>query len=124
MGQVFKARHRRMKRTVAIKLLPTALTKDADATKRFEREVEAAAKLSHPNIVQAYDASVQRDVWYLVMEYVDGRDLASLASAGNTLPIPFVVDCIRQAARGLEFAHENGVVHRDIKPANLLLDKK
>ncbi len=124
MGQVFKAQHRHMKRTVAIKLLPAELTKDEGAIKRFQREVEAAAKLSHPNIVQAYDASTQRGVWYLVMEYVEGRDLAGIVAAEGSLPITRAVNIIRQSARGLGFAHENGVVHRDIKPANLLLDKK
>ncbi|MGE0606830.1 MAG: protein kinase [Pirellulales bacterium] len=75
MGQVFKAQHRHMERLVAIKLLPAAMTKDEAAVKRFQREVKAAAKLAHNNIVQAYDAGVQRGVWYLVMEYVEGRDL-------------------------------------------------
>ncbi len=124
MGQVFKAQHRHMKRTVAIKLLPAELTKDEAAIKRFQREVEAAAKLSHPNIVQAYDASTQRGVWYLVMEYVEGNDLAGIVAGEGSLPIPRAVNYIRQSARGLGFAHESGVVHRDIKPANLLLDKK
>lgn len=124
MGQVFKARHRRMKRFAAIKLLPPALTKDEAAVKRFEREVEAAAKLSHPNIVQTHDAGVQRDVWYLVMEYVDGRDLSAVVAAEGPLPIARAVDHIRQAAKGLAYAHRCGVVHRDIKPANLLLDQE
>jgi serine/threonine protein kinase/formylglycine-generating enzyme required for sulfatase activity len=124
MGQVFKAHHRRMKRLAAIKLLPPSLTKDEAAVKRFEREVEAAAKLSHPNIVQTHDAGVQRDVWYLVMEYVEGRDLAGVVAENGPLPIDLAVDYVRQAAHGLAFAHDNGVVHRDIKPANLLLDKR
>ncbi|QDU31403.1 Serine/threonine-protein kinase PrkC [Anatilimnocola aggregata] len=124
MGQVFKAHHRRMKRLAAIKLLPTSLTKDEAAIKRFEREVEAAAKLTHPNIVQTYDAGVQRGVWYLVMEYVEGRDLSGVVAHEGPLPVARAIDYIRQSAKGLAFAHENGVVHRDIKPANLLLDKK
>ena len=123
MGQVFKAQHRHMKRLVAIKLLPTALTKDDAAIKRFQREVEAAAKLVHPNIVQAYDASVQRGVWYLVMEYVEGRDLSRIVPTEGLLPIARAVDYVRQAAKGLAFAHAKGVVHRDIKPANLLLNQ-
>ncbi|MDX1946545.1 MAG: LamG-like jellyroll fold domain-containing protein, partial [Pirellulaceae bacterium] len=124
MGQVFKAQHRHMDRLVAIKLLPAALTKDAAAVQRFQREVKAAARLSHPNIVQAHDASVQRGVWYLVMEYVEGRDLSGIIAAEGPLPVERAVDYVRQAARGLAFAHGEGVVHRDIKPANLLLDKK
>ncbi|MCE9603383.1 MAG: SUMF1/EgtB/PvdO family nonheme iron enzyme [Planctomycetia bacterium] len=124
MGQVFQGQHRHMERLVAIKLLPAALTKDENAIKRFQREVKAAAKLAHPNIVQSHDASVQRGSWYLVMEYVDGRDLSAIVKEHGPLPINQAVDCILQAARGLAYAHGEGVVHRDIKPANLLLDKK
>ena len=124
MGQVFKAQHRHMKRLVAIKLLPNALTKNEDAIRRFQREVEAAARLSHPNIVQAHDASLQRGIWYLVMEYVEGRDLSGIVAAEGPLAVARAVDYIRQTARGLAFAHENSVVHRDIKPANLLVDKR
>ncbi|MFM7569991.1 MAG: serine/threonine-protein kinase, partial [Betaproteobacteria bacterium] len=122
MGQVFKAHHRRMKRLAAIKLLAASLTKDEEATRRFEREVEAAAKLSHPHVVQTYDAGVQRGVWYLVMEYVDGRDLAGIVATEGPLSISRAVDYIRQAAKGLAFAHGKGVIHRDIKPGNLLVD--
>jgi formylglycine-generating enzyme required for sulfatase activity/serine/threonine protein kinase len=124
MGQVFKAQHRKMKRLAAIKLLPAALTKDEGAVKRFQREVEAAAKLTHPNIVQTYDADECRGIHYMVMECVDGQDLSALVKQKGPLPIGDAVDYILQAARGLAFAHAEGVVHRDIKPANLLLDKK
>ncbi len=124
MGQVFKAHHRHMERMAAIKLLPPELTKDTETVKRFQREVKAAAKLSHPNIVQTFDASNQRGVWYLVMEYVEGSDLADTVAARGQLPIATAINYIRQAAKGLAFAHKNGVVHRDIKPANLLLDKE
>ena len=124
MGAVYRARHRRMKRFAAIKLLPAAMTKDEGAVKRFEREVEAAAKLSHPNIVQTFDAGMQRGVWYLVMECVEGQDLSAIVKQRGPLPVNEAVDYILQAARGLAFAHAEGVVHRDIKPANLLLDKK
>ncbi len=124
MGQVFKAQHRKMKRLAAIKLLPSALTKDEAAVKRFQREVEAAAKLTHPNIVQTFDADECRGIHFMVMEYVEGKDLSAIVKENGPLPVSEAVDCILQAARGLAFAHENGVVHRDIKPANLLLDKK
>ena len=124
MGQVYKAQHRKMKRLAAIKLLPAALTKDEAAVKRFQREVEAAAKLSHPNIVQTHDADECRGIHYMVMECVDGQDLSALVKDRGPLPIAEAVDYILQAARGLAFAHAEGVVHRDIKPANLLLDKK
>ena len=124
MGQVFKAQHRKMKRLAAIKLLPSALTKDEAAVKRFQREVEAAAKLSHPNIVQTHDADECRGIHFMVMEYVDGRDLSAVVDKEGPLPVQRAVDYVRQAAKGLAFAHKNGVVHRDIKPANLLLDKE
>ncbi len=124
MGQVFMAEHRRMHRVVAIKMLPPTLTKDAAALARFEREVTAAAKLRHPNIVAADDADEANGVHFLVMEHVDGKDLSVLVKKNGPFPVAKAVNYIQQAARGLEFAHGEGVVHRDIKPANLLLDKK
>jgi len=124
MGQVFKAEHRRMKRVVAVKLLPAAMTKDTAAIARFEREVQAAAKLRHPNIIAADDADQANGVHFLVMELVDGSDLAALVKKNGPFPVNKAVNYISQAAKGLEFAHAEGVVHRDIKPANLLLDKK
>ena len=124
MGQVFKAEHRRMKRLVAIKLLPVAMTKDKASIARFEREVEAAAKISHPNIVAAHDADCANGVHFLVMELVEGSDLSALVRKNGAFPVEKAINCILQAARGLEAAHSEGVIHRDIKPANLLLDKR
>jgi len=121
MGQVFKAEHRRMKRVVALKVLPPSLCRDAATIARFEREVEAAAKLSHPNIVTAFDADEANGRHYLVMEYVDGADLSSVVREQGAFSIPLAMECILQAARGLEYAHRRGVIHRDIKPSNLLL---
>jgi len=122
MGQVFKARHRRMDRFVAVKLLPPAMTKDKAAIARFEREVKAAAKISHPNVVAAHDADCDNGVHFLVMELVEGKDLSALVKKSGPFSIEKAVNCVLQAARGLEFAHRKGIVHRDIKPANLLLD--
>jgi serine/threonine-protein kinase len=124
MGVVLKAQHRRMKRLVAIKVLSSAAMKQAGAVERFHREAEAAAKLSHPNIVTAYDATEHQGMHYLAMEYVEGNDLASVVKEHGPLPVPQAVECVLQAARGLQYAHEQGIVHRDIKPGNLLLDKK
>ncbi len=121
MGQVFKAQHRKMDRTVAIKMLPPAMTKDAAALARFEREVRAAAKLFHPNIVPALDADQANGVHFLVMEHVEGKDLSAIVKKNGPLPVGKAVNYILQAAKGLEFAHSKGVIHRDIKPANLLL---
>lgn len=121
MGQVFLARHRTMNREVALKVLPPKLTRDAQAIARFAREVEAAARLTHANIVRAHDASESDGVHYLVMEYVAGQDLSSLVKANGPLPIDEAVDFVIQTAHGLQYAHDQGVMHRDIKPANLLL---
>ncbi len=122
MGQVFKAEHRRMHRVVAIKMLPKNVTKDALAIARFQREVDAAAKLEHPNIVTAHDADDAGGVHFLVMQYVEGSDLSALVKKHGPLSVEKAVNYILQAARGLEYAHKKGVIHRDIKPANLLLD--
>ncbi len=124
MGQVFKAEHRRMHRTVAIKMLPPAMVKDPAALARFEREVTAAAKLTHPNIVGAFDADEANGVHFLVMEYVEGHDLSALVKKNGPMSVANATNYVLQAAKGLAFAHAEGVVHRDIKPANLLLDKK
>lgn len=124
MGEVYQAQHRRMKRTVAVKVLPSELTKIPNAVQRFEREVEAAAKLIHPNVVTAFDAGEAGGVHFLVMEFVEGQDLAALIHQRGPLDVATALDYTLQAAQGLKYAHDEGVVHRDIKPSNLLLDKK
>jgi eukaryotic-like serine/threonine-protein kinase len=124
MGEVFKARHRHMKRIVALKLVSPQAMKDEASVKRFQREVEAAARLEHPNIVTAHDARQDRGIHYLVMQYVEGSDLSRLVKQQGPLKVDLAIQCILQAAAGLAYAHEEGIVHRDIKPANLLLDKK
>ncbi len=124
MGMVLKAEHKRLKRLVAIKVMSPAAVKTPDALKRFHREVEAAAKLRHPNVVATDDADEAKGTHFLVMEYVEGSDLSALVKRKGPLPVAQAVQCIVQAARGLEFAHQQGVVHRDIKPANLLMDAK
>ncbi len=120
MGYVYKAQHRKMKRVVALKVLPSGATRSAQSIGRFQREVEAAAKLTHPNIVTAYDADEAHGVRFLVMEFVEGKDLHSAVQNQGPLAVSVAVDCVVQAAQGLEYAHGLGVIHRDIKPANLL----
>src|SRR5262245_57980543 len=116
MGRVYQAVHQRMQRTVAIKVLsPRWLDRD-EARTRFRREVEAAARLSHPHVVTAFDAGEVDGHHYLVMEYVPGRNLAELVRQSGPLPLPTALDYVLQAARGLEHAHEMGIIHRDIKP--------
>ncbi len=122
MGTVFKARHRRMKRTVAIKVLSWSLSENKSFVQRFQREVETAARLAHPNIVTAHDADVCEAGQYLVMEYVEGTDLDRLVRTRGTLSARLTATMILQAARGLDYAHSQGVIHRDVKPANLLID--
>ena len=122
MGTVFKARHRRMKRIVALKVLSRGLAKDQSFVQRFQREVETIARFTHPNIVMAYDADEAEVGHFLVMEFVDGQNLASLVQKQGPLSVPVAVSCLLQAARGLEYAHNQGIIHRDIKPANLLRD--
>ena len=122
MGMVLKAWHRRMERIVALKVIAPKVVKEPSALKRFQREVIAAAKLTHPNIVAAHDADEAKGTHFLVMEYVEGSDLSSWVKEHGPLPVEQAVSCIVQAARGLAFAHDQGVVHRDIKPHNLLMD--
>jgi hypothetical protein len=124
MGIVLKAEHRRMKRLVALKVVAPAVVKNSDLLQRFQREVQAAARLVHPNIVQAYDADEVRGTHFLVLEYVPGTDLDSLVKKQGPLPVDQALNCLLQAARGLEYAHQQGVIHRDIKPSNLLLDEQ
>jgi serine/threonine protein kinase len=124
MGMVLKAEHRRMKRIVALKVLSPGVIKTTDLVARFHREVQAAARLEHPNIVSSYDADEAHGTHFFVMQYVEGQDLSSLVKTKGTLAVEQAVGCILQVARGLQFAHAHGVIHRDIKPANLLLDTK
>ena len=122
MGQVYRGLHRKMKRVVALKVLPPGSAGSLEMLDRFQREVEATAQLAHPNIVTAFDAGEDKGIRFLVMEYVEGNDLESLILERGPLPAARAVEYILQAAQGLEYAHWHGMVHRDIKPANLILD--
>ncbi len=120
-GEVFTARHQKLRRVVALKVLHRDRLKDADAVRRFRREIEAVAQLDHPNVVHAHDADQAGDVHFLVMEYVEGTDLGKFVKKNGPLPADVACDYVRQAALGLHHAFEHGLVHRDVKPANLLL---
>ena len=122
MGEVFVAEHRRMKRPVVVKILPATAMESEYSIRRFQREVEAAAKLQHPNIVTAFDAGEEHGIHFLVMEYVEGEPLGSLISKEGPFTLTQALSCVLQTAQGLEYAHAQGVVHRDIKPNNLLLN--
>jgi formylglycine-generating enzyme required for sulfatase activity/tRNA A-37 threonylcarbamoyl transferase component Bud32 len=121
MGAVYRAEHRLMKRSVALKVITPSLVKEPSTIERFRREVEAAARLAHPNIVTAYDAEQAGDTHFLVMEFVEGVSLAQRVDRHGPPSVGQACDCIRQAALGLQHAHERGMVHRDIKPQNLML---
>ncbi|MEX0713046.1 MAG: serine/threonine-protein kinase [Pirellulales bacterium] len=121
MGSVYRAEHALMGRTVALKVMARKLLKDRTSVARFRREVQLAASLNHPNIVTAHDADCVDDTHFLVMEYVQGRDLGRWIKQSGALPIAWTCECIRQAALGIQHAHERGLIHRDIKPSNLLV---
>ncbi|MFN0053913.1 MAG: protein kinase domain-containing protein [Planctomycetales bacterium] len=123
MATVYKAEHRRMKWIAAVKVLSAAALKTSTAVERFRREVEAAARLTHPNIVAAQSAEEAGGRHFLVMEFVEGADLAAIVKKRGPLPVETAVDYLLQAAQGLEFAHAAGVVHRDVKPSNLMVDQ-
>jgi len=138
MGQVYRAEHVLMKRVVALKVLAApgrarsagsstalpALTPGRATplpADRLRGEIEAAARLCHPHVIAAYDAAEADGVLFLVMEYVDGIDLGRLVAERGPLPVAEACEYVRQAALGLQYAHEKGLVHRDVKPSNLLL---
>jgi serine/threonine protein kinase len=121
MGLVFKARHVKLGRVVALKVIRKEKLANPQAIRRFKREIQMASKLSHPNVVLAFDADQVGSTHFYAMEYVDGSDLAERLEEPTPLPVAEARDYLRQAARGLQHAHERGLVHRDIKPANLLV---
>ena len=121
MGQVFKAWNTKLERIVAVKTLHKDLVANARAMERFRQEIEAVAQLDHPNIVKVRDADEIDSRPFLVMDYIDAANLSFLVKTQGPLPISIAVECVRQAAVGLQHAFERGVIHRDIKPANLLL---
>jgi len=123
MGAVFRAHDSQLDRDVAVKVLPAQRLNDADAIARFQREARALAKLSHPNIIQAYDNGVDKGRHFLVLEYVEGASLSAILREQGAIPPTLASDMIYQAALGLQHAHGKGLVHRDVKPANLLLSR-
>jgi formylglycine-generating enzyme required for sulfatase activity/serine/threonine protein kinase len=121
MGQVFKAKHRKLGRLVALKMIRADRLQSPQMVARFYREARAAARLQHPNIVQIYDAGEAGDNHYMAMEYVEGVDLSRLVRQAGPLPVGVACSYIRQAAFGLQHAQDMGLIHRDIKPSNLVV---
>jgi serine/threonine-protein kinase len=124
MGEVYHAVHKLMDREVALKVIHPSLTRNPKAVQRFLLEVKAAAKLQHPNIVTAHDAEQVGGIHMLVMEYVEGISLDRLVAKNGPLPVEQAAHFLRQAALGLQHAHDKGMVHRDIKPHNLMVTRK
>jgi serine/threonine-protein kinase len=124
MSHVYLAEHVLMQRRVAIKVLPKSRIDDSSYLARFHREAQAAAALDHPNIVRAYDVDNDGDIHYLVMEYIEGRDLQQMVRQDGPMDFASAAEYIRQAAEGLAYAHQSGLIHRDVKPANLMVDRK
>jgi serine/threonine-protein kinase len=121
VSQVFKAWHTDQNCLVALKVIHPELVSNPEAVGRFQREVRAVSRLSHPNVVKAFADQSLGVVHFFAMEFVQGTDLNKLVHLSGPLPPPQACDAIRQAALGLQHAHEVGLVHRDIKPANLVL---
>jgi len=124
MGVVYKALHTELERIVALKVLSVGRVDDDRAVARFKREMKAVGRLDHPHIVRAHDAREIDGTPVLVMEYVDGLDLGELVHRLGRLPATEACELVRQAALGLQCAHEHGLVHRDVKPSNLVLSSR
>jgi tRNA A-37 threonylcarbamoyl transferase component Bud32 len=123
MGAVYEAEHRLMRRRVALKIIKPEWFRHSAAVARFRREMQAAAKLVHPHVVTAFDAEQAGELHFLAMEFFDGLTLAELVQQRGPLPVDMACECIRQAALGLQQAHEQEMVHRDIKPGNLMVSR-
>ena len=121
MGAVYKGKHPMLDREVAVKVLPPEFAADADFVTRFKREAMALAKLQHPNIVGVHDMGVQGELYYFVMEYVEGVDLRRLLR-DRTLKPEQALAIVPKLCTALEYAHARGIVHRDIKPENIIID--
>jgi len=123
MGAVYKARQPGLDRLVALKILPPEAVRDPSFAERFSREARALAKLNHPNIVSVYDSGKAGELYYFIMEFIDGLNLRQLLRTGHILPRE-ALQIVPQICDALQFAHDEGIVHRDIKPENILLDKR
>ena len=124
MSSVYLAEHTSMHLPVAIKVLPVKRVSEKSYLERFQREAKASFRLRHDNIAGATNFDHHGDLWYIVLDYIEGEDLHQKVKRTGPLPVRDAVEYIRQAACGLQYAHEEGLVHRDVKPANLMLDTK
>jgi serine/threonine protein kinase len=118
MGEVYRARDPKLKRDIAIKILPGELARDTDRVSRLQREAEVLASLNHPNIAAIYDFQEANDSWFLILELVEGETLADRIGRG-AIPVEESLEIARCICDALEAAHEKGIIHRDLKPANV-----
>src|SRR6516165_4700635 len=123
MGEVYRARDLKLKREVAIKILPDEFSRDADRVSRFQREAEVLASLNHPNIAAIYDLEEASGSRYLVLELVEGETLADRIARGP-IPVEEALADAKKICEALETAHERGVIHRDLKPANVKINSE
>ena len=122
MGEIYKARHPTLNRTLAIKVLSTYLKDDSDFNKRFEREAEMMTQLRHPNIITIYDYGEQDGLPYIVMEYMTGETLSSMLKTRGRLSLDESLPLLQDLASALDYAHAQGIVHRDIKASNVIVE--
>src|SRR5262245_20309101 len=122
MGLVYRARDERLRREVAIKVLPASFANDADRLRRFEQEAHATSALNHPNILTIYDIGAHEEAPFIVAELLEGEELRAQLESG-ALPARRAIDYALQITQGLAAAHEKGIVHRDLKPENLFVTK-
>jgi serine/threonine-protein kinase len=122
MAEVYKSTNPTTGKPVAIKILPKALASETEFRQRFTRESQVVSQLEHPNIIRIFDSGEQDGQYYMVMEYLVGKDLSQMIQANGKLPLAQTLPLVQQIASALDYAHANGFVHRDIKPGNVLLD--
>jgi serine/threonine-protein kinase len=122
MGEVYKAQHPTLNRTVAIKILPKNLIMEDETRKRFRREAEILARLQHPNIVRVFDFGEEHGTHYMALEYIHGQDLSEYLRQHKRLSLAQALPLLQQIASALDYAHQQGLIHRDIKPSNVLLE--
>ena len=123
MGEVYLAQDRELQRDVALKVIRIDLAQHPQILERFRREIQLSSKVTHKHVLRVYDLGEAGSVKFLTMEYIDGRDLASVLRKEGALPIPRAVSIFRQICEGLAAAHEEGVIHRDLKPQNIMIDR-